>query len=284
MSGIPRRAIADGAITPKKLDDTILKNGRYFIASGQELPMTVAHNQPDAFFATGVDELASVLWRMGPVTVRARLTLATGDGPSKNAVGEPVDLMDQAATSDMLEYAFCSFPLSVSGHDASDPFIYTVGSSPPMMIRLKATVPVVLACEPLAVGFRVGEASAPDTIDAAGDVAAVGSELGEIWTTTNLNGDVAVETDTGEVWADTEEHEIKVVLGVASSGSGPSAGVARFFYDGVEVGAPFTFDTGDEVFPIVWAQNNQTTGAVGGVLLTELEVAYLADIDDHYVL
>ena len=283
MSGIPRRAIEDGAISPGKLN-AVLKDGKYFYANGHELAPIVSFNDPSVAMVVGTDTTATILYGDCPVSFRTVAAVGhSSEGPVKAAGGESVDIFQQAATGQGYEYSFVSFPETVTGHDASEPFVYTVGSSAPLKIRLKCVLPNVSGIQDLYVGFRNGVAS-PTSFDNFTDAAAVAVDLGDVFVKTILNNAATVETDSGEDWADTEEHEVQVVVGLPSNGfTGNGAGVARFFLDGAEIGAPFTFDTGDEIFPFVFINNNQTTGEAGGALLTELEVAYLADVDDYYV-
>ena len=282
MSGIPRRAIEDGAVSPNKLSRAVYGWTR-FLALGHELPAQITYNNvtdwdpPDPT----VDTYQTVLFRNGPVT--ARFMAAGTDPLQKGNSGEALQLVNTTTTDSGYEYAWASFPEIVSGHDASEPFVYTVGLSKPLMIRFKGKNSTVSAVQ-CRVGFRKGQAG-PGAFDDMTDAAVLNMLDGDVLVSTILNDAATSDVDTGLDVADGVEFEFKVVLGVAGGpGNQPSAGVARFFYDGVEVGAPFTFDSGDEIFPVLWGLDDGGGGSGDRLILTELEVAYLADIDDHYVL
>jgi hypothetical protein len=280
MSGIPRRAIEDGAITPKKLASSNV-DGSYFYERMNYQPVCTDAASWGSAPPTGADDsYFNVHFRngivnghyIGAATILGPSQYPASPGDATQGVG--LDLALDKAVGEGSEYVW-----DVDGVGGFGEFAYVVGSGPATQIKGTFVLSDVSGVSEFAVGFRKTEAGVA-AIDDYTDMAVINVQAGTINVETILNDGATATTDTGLTWADTEEHELKVVLGIADNGAANGAGVARFFVDGVEVGAPFTFDTGDTLIPFI--HQIQTADATE-VIAMEIEVSQLTDVDDYFV-
>lgn len=272
-SGIPRRAIADGAISPKKLESAVV-DGSYFYEACNYQPLIT--DTTGAALSAGTDDTEFLVhFKSGPV-LGHYIGGATILGPQFNATAGVLDLALDKANTEGVEYDFDSADAGGVG-----PFAYTVGTSGALQLKADVTLEDVSELGECAFGFRK-VAAAGAVIDDYTDIAVINVQAGTINVETILNDGTTSTTDTGLTWADGATKEVKVILGIADNGAANGAGVARFFIDGVEVGAPFTFDSGDVLIPFIHIiQAVAVAGSYVGV--SELEVSQLVDVDDHFV-
>jgi hypothetical protein len=277
--GIPRVAIADGAISPKKLHDALLE-GRYFlIKEGAHQPCMVLSGDGDALATGAADSTAQVDFGLG--NPRAQLVYlggaATVLGPRISGSGLVLSL-DSAASEGGIYHWGADFGV-VGGGSAGgvSPLVYTVGSSPSMFIRAKLIPSTVASVAEMCVGFFASQGLSGDVLpDDFTDAAFVNLIAGDATVETILNDAATESNDTGVDGADGTAIEFRVVLD-----NKKGAGVPRFFVDGVEYQplTPFTFDTGDELMPFV----HYLLGGVATVTLVELEIGLLEDVDDFLI-
>lgn len=271
--GIPRVAISDGAIAPNKLH-ACLRDGSYFFDDCNYQPVLTSTDGTGNPPGTDTSEFLAHFKR-GSLLGHC-IGASTVLGPALSTTTGNLGLQLDKTNGEGVEYAF-----DIGDNIGKGPFAHTVGTSAPMVIRLKFTIDDVSELGECAVGFRKKQAF-DAAIDNYTDFAVINVQAGTINVETNLNDAGTDTTDSGLTWADGAEHELKVTLGkAAGSGAVSGAGVARFFVDGVEVGAPFTFDSSDVLVPFVHIlQSVAASGAA--VEATEFEVGKLADIDDFY--
>lgn len=133
---------------------------------------------------------------------------------------------------------------------------YTIGASPAFYLKVGLLVADVSGSDICAVGFRKSAAYASAFADYT-DKATLNKIAGAIYTSTALNNDADVETDTTNTWADAAAKVLEVYVS--------AAGVVTYKIDGTvpTVATAFTFDTGDVVIPFFHLLHDATTpGAV----------------------
>ena len=283
MRAISGRQIDDGAIGPAKLSEAI-KAGRYFFASGAEVPPTMKQNEPMQLVPSVLDgAYASVYWKSGNVTIRYILNHVAGNAGPKpdpgNDGGTQITIYGQTAVG--AEYTWANWPLSVL--EQFGPWVQAIGSHAAVHIRLKAHFDYnAHEIVELSLGFRKGQTPAVNVFDDLTDAAAIqlkqnapsGGDKAEVHTATILNNAITKTLDTGQSILTADEgtsFEIKTELRVDGS--------PRFWFNGAEMPSPgHVFDTGDYVFPfILYTVDNANPDLV----IDELEVAYLKDITDE---
>ena len=119
---------------------------------------------------------------------------------------------------------------------------FTVGTSPAFFMSVKFIIDDVDGTDDCAVGFRKVEAFQA-AIDDYDEGACLNVISGDIYIETILNNGTTSATDTTDNWADTAEHELKVLVS--------ASGVVTFEIDGAAptTTATFTFDDGEHVTP-----------------------------------
>ena len=112
-------------------------------------------------------------------------------------------------------------------------------------VYAKVTVDDVTGLSPMWVGLRK-KAAANATYTAYTDFAFIGlgDALGNIFTSTEINGAGNTNTDTTQNWADAETHTLEVRVSIS--------GAVTFFLDGYKptVTQAITLDAGDEMIPV----------------------------------
>lgn len=276
MSGIPRRAIADGAITPYKLNDAF-KTGRYFYADGAVSPQTLGTD--GTALATGLDESGAIVNfgngqpHVGINYIGAQTLLgprALGGGADKFILS-----LDQTNNEGVL-YTWDPYPTGYVGY-AGGPLSYTVGTSPSMFIRASVSVVTVASIGELAVGFvKPYSAAATDLPDDATDIACLNAQAGTVNIETVLNDAATETTDTGQTVADATVFELKVILD-----NKLGAGRPRFFLNSTEFypTTQFAFDSGDVLIPFLLIRSGAAATSI--VYGHEIEVGLLEDVDDY---
>jgi len=130
------------------------------------------------------------------------------------------------------------------GITSRNPESFVVGTDGAFYFKCRFTIPNVSGTDDCLVGFRKAEAYA--AYDAYNDAAGFNVISGDIYLSTIIGGAATVETDTTDNWADTEEHELEILVS--------SAGVVTYKIDGVAptVTAAYTFTTGLRVIPFFY--------------------------------
>lgn len=121
---------------------------------------------------------------------------------------------------------------------------FTVGKTA-ASVYCKISVTDITGVNPVWVGFRK-QAAANTTYTSYTDYALIGlgDALGNIYTSTELNGGGNTNTDTTQNWANTETHTLQVNVDIN--------GAVTFKLDGYAptVTQSFTFDAGDVLIPV----------------------------------
>lgn len=280
MSGIPRRAITDGAITPKKLDQQA--QGRYFFLKDGHKNVPITLGASGAALSTGLDESGAIVDFGGgnPRVVLNYQGAATSLGPVLEGGGADDILVTLDATNaEGALYTWGnSIPSAYIGQDGGG-FNYTVGTSPSMFIRAKLKATTVANTGELAVGFtKPLEAAGLTLPDDFTDAAFLNCIAGDHNVETILNNAATESTDTAVNAANGTVFEYKVVLD-----NKLGAGRPRFFVDGVEFypTTQFAFDSADVVIPFLLVKN--AAAATTQMYVTELEIGVLEDVDDYLV-
>jgi hypothetical protein len=144
------------------------------------------------------------------------------------------------------------------------PRAFVVGNA--FSARLKFSIATVAGTDDCAFGFRKAEA-AQANIDDYDEMAVLNVISGNIDIETILNAGATATTDTTDNWADTEAHELKVMVA--------ADGAVTYQIDGAAptVTAAFSFDAGETVIPFMFflqANASQT----GELNLIEFECGY----------
>lgn len=152
--------------------------------------------------------------------------------------------------------------------DANARHVFTIGTDPAFVLRVKIGIPVVADYDVLCVGFR-GAASYVANVDtpaamlaAYADKYAINVEDGDYHVQASLNGS-DTETDVDETTAqndDTPLLEVRV----------SAAGVATAYLDGtlIDDAAAHTFDDGDTVVPFLRLARSGTGADTRPILQT----------------
>jgi hypothetical protein len=138
---------------------------------------------------------------------------------------------------------------------------FVVGTSEAFFAKMVFSIADVTGTDDCAFGFR--KVAAYAAIDDYTDIAALNVISGDITIETIINNAATVATDTTLNWADTETHELKVLVS--------AAGVVTFEVDGSipSTTAAFTFDDTDVVVPFLYFLND--TDLAEDVSLIEFE-------------
>lgn len=131
------------------------------------------------------------------------------------------------------------------GINAKTKGVFTVGTSPAFFARMKFYIDDVSGTDDCAFGFRKVEAYQAN-IDDYADMAVLNVISGDIKIETIVGDAATVTTDTTANWADTETHELKVLVSAAGvvtyqiDGGTPATVAAYTFTDALAV-VPFFY-------------------------------------------
>jgi len=144
---------------------------------------------------------------------------------------------------------------------------FTVGTDAAFYLRARFSIADVSGTDDCVVGFRKVEANQANVDDYA-DMAALNVISGDINIETIVGGAATVTTDTTDNWADTETHELRILVS--------AAGVVTYQIDGAAptTTAAYTFTDGLNVMPFFYLLND--TDLHGSVPLMEWECGYQA--------
>ena len=126
---------------------------------------------------------------------------------------------------------------------------FVVGTAAPFFVSVKFTIGDVTGTDDCAVGFRsVKDYQA--NIDDYDEMACLNNIEGDIYIHTILNDGNTSDTNTTDVWADTEEHTLAVYV--------DTAGAVTYLIDGTAPAttAAFSFDTTEVVVPFLYFLND----------------------------
>lgn len=264
--GTTRRHIAEGAVAPKKLHASLLNSAYAYEKFNLQPILTKSTGYGDPTGATGNTNVA--IYRNGlrsqyhvkgaGQTILGPLITA---GVDKLAVGQ-----DQV-NAEGVEHLFGDFI------GIPNPFRYVVGTTKPVVARLKMVLEDVSGLAECAFGFRELEAFTAN-LDDYTDLACLNIQGTVVNLETILNNAATVTTNTLKTAADGATVELKMIL---------QGRDYRAFYNGQEVikaGTPFQFTAGLAVAPFFFYLNGAD---VSQVWWDEFEFAYLEDIDDTRV-
>lgn len=262
--GTTRRHIAEGAIAPRKLHDS-LRQGLYGYEKFNDQPLLtgpLGYGPPTG--VTGDQNLAR--FRGGLQSryhVKGTQTLL---GPAV-AVGSGVDVSQDQTAADGVEHVFGG-ALGIP-----NPFRYVTGTTKPVEARLKLNIPDVSGAAECAFGLREVDAFTANFDDYT-DLAALNVQAGVVNLETILNNAATVTTNTLKTWVDLATKELKVRI---------VGRVPRFFVDGQEVitaSTPYTFQNGIALVPFFFFLQ---AADLTPIYWDEFEWAYVEDIDDTKV-
>lgn len=265
--GVVRRHIGPEAVYPKKLG-AVLRNGNYIEEFFNYQPRC---NAPNGYGApSGVDtETFRVLLQNGGSMLATYIGTGTQLAPLLSA-GELQISLDEAA-SDGVEY---NPGITELGATCYGPHVLTRDAHAPHFIRAKFKIVDVSEISYCHVGYReIGAVVA--VFDNYTDLGAIGPEAGAVKVETITNNAATVPTSTGVTITDNAEFELKAVL---------EAFGIRFFLNGKEYGSKFSLHSSvTDVIPFIHTFQ-KAAGAGSVIKCTELEVGFLADVDDHRIL
>jgi len=139
---------------------------------------------------------------------------------------------------------------------------FVIGTDAAFFLKVGLTVADVSGSDICAVGFRKAAQAYQATFVDYTDKATLNKIAGDIYSSTALNNNADVDTDTTLNWADGETHTLEVYVS--------AAGVVTYKVDGAAAtGAAFTFDDTDTVIPFVHLLHDVT--APGAVHITSWE-------------
>jgi hypothetical protein len=144
---------------------------------------------------------------------------------------------------------------------------FTVGTDAAFYLRARFSIANVSGTDDCAIGFRTIAANQANVDDYA-DMAVLNVISGAITIETILASAATVSTDTTDAWADTETHELKVLVS--------AAGVVTYLIDGVAptTTAAFTFADTTNVMPYFYFLED--TGTAGALPLMVWDWGYQA--------
>jgi len=144
---------------------------------------------------------------------------------------------------------------------------FIVGTDAAFFFRVRFSIEDVSGTDDCAIGFRKVEANQAN-IDDYADMAVLNVISGDINIETIVGGAATTTTDTTDNWADTETHELKVLVS--------ADGVVTYQIDGAAptTTAAYTFTDGLNVMPFVYFL--QDTDIAGAVPIMEWECGYQA--------
>lgn len=144
---------------------------------------------------------------------------------------------------------------------------FTIGTDAAFFLRARFSIADVSGTDDCAVGFRKVEANQAN-IDDYADMAVLNVISGDIKIETIVGGAATTTTDTTDNWADTETHELKILVS--------AAGVVTYQIDGSAptTTAAFTFTDALNVMPFFYLLN--ATDLHGAIPLMEWECGYQA--------
>lgn len=142
---------------------------------------------------------------------------------------------------------------------------FTVGTDAAFFLRARFSIADVSGTDDCAIGFRKVEANQAN-IDDYADMAVLNVISGDIKIETIVGSAATTTTDTTDNWADTETHELRVLVS--------DAGVVTYQIDGAAptTTAAYTFTDGLNVMPFFYFL--QDTDIAGAVPLMEWECGY----------
>ena len=173
--------------------------------------------------------------------------------PIMGAGGLDINSLDQTA-NDGVELCL--------GINAANKGVFVVGTSPAFFAKMKFSIADVTGADECAFGFRKVEAYQA-TLDGYDELVSLNSISGDINIETIINAGANVTTDTTDNWADTETHELEILVS--------AAGVVTYKIDGrpPTTTAAFTFDDAEVVVPFLYILND--TDVAGAIILKEFE-------------
>lgn len=256
--GITDRSIKAGTLKSRSQSDA-LKDGTYAFAKMNRQPvLTVAAGYGDPTGVTGDVNHASFTGKL--------LTAYHVKGAGQTLLGplmdvdKGLDISQDQTDNDGVEHVFGAYL------GASNPFRYVCGTSKPKFVRLKFRIADVSGTDDCALGWRKVEAFQAN-IDDYDEAAWLNIILGALKKETILNNGATSTTSLSPTWADDATHEMEVRM-IGSK--------AYFFFDGSEVGSPFTFDDAEVLVPFFFFL--QATTSPGKVWWTELEIGDLEQV------
>ncbi len=249
MSGIPRRALDEGVISPAKLVDAV-RYPRYFDQRFRSVgPISTSINfYGDPVGSTGTTNLVHFrgfwpAYASYHIKGAGQTILAPYEDAATGSLLAGLDV----AASEGVEYFF--------GVDqtAGNPYAFTVGTATEKnkFIRLEFKLGDASEVADAAVGFRIGE-NFTANLDDYTDLAVLNANAGTVNVETILNDGTTSTTDTGNTVADNTLTKFEVQL----IGANP-----KFFVNDVEVEVAFTFDTGDVIVPFIFFVQTAGTGS-----------------------
>lgn len=261
------RQIKEGAVGARKRATTVRGRTYQYEPCNANYPCMGA--TPYAL-PTGADgTFGRVLFPGGDVLYRFN-GINTAFGPTISTVNGRLQVDLEQTNNIGVEYFFDS-GFVAAGFESRHKTI--VGTTDSPFARLSMEITDVSGTDQLLFGYRKNETFQAD-FNNYDEMAAFNIISGDIFVDTILNGGATASVDTGLNWADTETHELKLIIGEA----GFSAGYVRFFVDGEQVGVnPFTFDDGEEIFPFMFFL--QDVDLTSGLFWDFFEIGRVKDVE-----
>lgn len=188
---------------------------------------------------------------MGTQTILLPVLTSISDGVSGLDIG-----MDQT-DNDGVE--ICAGILS-SNRNA-----FKVGTSAAFFCRTRFSIADVSGTDDCAFGFRKAEAYQANVDDYA-DMAVLNVISGDIKIETIVGSAATTTTDTTDNWADTETHELKILVS--------AAGVVTYLIDGVAPTTTAAFTLTTDLFVVPFLNFLNASDLAGAVPLLEWECGY----------
>jgi hypothetical protein len=263
---VVRRHIGEGAVSPGKLY-AALSDGSYAYEKFNYAPaVTKTSGFGDPTGVTGDINLVQFRRLNASVHVKGTQTLL---GPVSNSATGGLQIQQDLTADDGVEYILGQFNTNMN------PFGLTVGAATgkDRFARLKFSISDVSGTDDCAFGFRKFQ-TAQANIDDYTDELVLNVISGNVKQETILNNAATVTSATLGTWADGATHELKVIV--------TAAGVGKTYYDGVEVGSPFQFDSTDPLVPFFFFL--QDVDIADTVEFIEFEAGAVEDVDDSRIL
>ena len=215
-----------------------------------EMPMTGCGQQyggADVAILTGVDDEEFVHFYVnnGLVLYGNYVGANSIDGPPENSLGVEYSFTD----TDDIGSQWQMSRIGALGDEGRNEF--TVGN-PACYARLRMNLSDVSGTDDCQFGFKLKSATVETTYVAYSDFASINVDAGQLKYETNVNGDGAASASaTSSTCDDDETHDLEVRVS--------SAGLASFYYDGVQLTTndpSFSFDMGDVITPCFYFRNH----------------------------
>lgn len=143
---------------------------------------------------------------------------------------------------------------------------FIVGADAAFFFRARLSIADVSGTDDLAIGFRKVEANQA-AVDDYADMAVMNIIAGNVFTETIKGGAATVSTDTTENWADTETHEVMVIV--------DADGAVTYLFDGVAPATTVAYSFTDALNVMPFIYFLEDTGTAGAVPLMLWECGYL---------